>query len=172
MDEKNPPAYAKDGDGKLCIINPETGELEPVNVFATPIKHYNAFSGGWLAMSQLALKEIVTNDKMKQNDYRVFLSICSHLDYENYLLIPQKEIAEEIGMAPSHFNRSMKKMVEIGILEVGTKVGRSNSYRLSIQVGWKGTAKNHRKQTDEKAGEAVKKVKKQGSQSDHLKLVK
>lgn len=171
MDE-NKPVYTKDADGRLCVVNQKTGELEPVNVFAVPIKHYNAFNGGWLAMSQLALKEIVTNERMKQNDYRVFLSICSHLDYENYLLVPQKEIAEEIGMAPSHFNRSMKKMVEIGILEVGSKVGRSNTYRLSVQVGWKGTAKNHRKEFDDKAKEATDKVKNQASKGDHLRVVK
>ncbi|MBY5927472.1 MULTISPECIES: replication/maintenance protein RepL [unclassified Halomonas] len=155
--------HVRDKDGRLCTLDTETGELVPVNVISVPIRNYNAFKGGWLAMSQVALKKIVTNEKMNQTDYKVFLSICAHLDYENYLMVQQKEIALEIGMQPTHFNRSLKKLVQLNILELGDKVGRSNTYRLAPDVGWKGTAKNHKKEFVEKAEKATEAVKNQSN---------
>lgn len=163
------PDHFRDTEGRLCTLDKKSGELIPVNIISTPIKNYNAFNGGWLAMSQPALKDFVTNTKFTLTDYRVFLSICAHLDYENYLLVKQSEIAAEIGIAKTHFNRSLKKLVAEGVLENGTKVGRFNTYRLCSHIGWKGSAKNHKAEFKKKAEEATEKAK---SQSPHLSVVK
>ena len=41
-------------------------------------------------------------------------------------------------------NRSIKKLIELGVVLEGVKIGVSRSYRLNPNFGWKGSAKGHR----------------------------
>ena len=41
-------------------------------------------------------------------------------------------------------NRSIKKLIELGVILEGVKIGISRSYRLNPNFGWKGSAKGHR----------------------------
>ncbi len=68
-------------------------------------------------------------------------------------------MAAKIRMAKSHFNRSLKRLFELGIFEKGPKIGRVVSIKLNPGFGWKGSAKNHvialdqeRRRRMEKAG--------------------
>ncbi|EIT2341618.1 hypothetical protein L1O22_004870, partial [Salmonella enterica] len=38
-----------------------------------------------------------------------------------------------------------KNLIEFGIILEGPKIGRSKTYRLNPQFGWKGTVSNHKK---------------------------
>ena len=42
-------------------------------------------------------------------------------------------------------NRSIKKLIELGVILEGVKIGISRSYgKLNPNFGWKGSAKGHR----------------------------
>lgn len=153
--------------GKPCIFNEKTGEFTPLIITAFTKKSKNAFVGGWLAMSQTALEKIVNNKDLKLTDYRVFLLISSVVDFENYVLLSQVDLAEMLGISKGTLGTSMKKLVDLGILIKGPKFGRNVSYRLAPTTAWKGTAQKHVNEIKKMAEEASEKAKKQS----HLRVV-
>lgn len=74
----------------------------------------------------------------------VLFLIFGKLDFENWLRLSQKEIAEELGMKRPNVSRSMKVLTEKGIIHRGPKVGTMLTYRLDPNFGVKGRAKNER----------------------------
>ena len=60
--------------------------------------------------------------------------MLARLDYENLIQVNQAEVS----------NRSIKKLIELGVILEGVKIGISRSYRLNPNFGWKGSAKGHR----------------------------
>ena len=62
---------------------------------------------------------------------------------------------QRIDMHRQHVQRSIKRLLELGIVLEGVRIGISRSYRLNPNFGWKGSAKGHR--------EAL---------AEHLKIVK
>ena len=68
----------------------------------------------------------------------------ARLDYENLIQVNQAEVAEQVGMNRHNVNRSIKKLIELGVVLEGVKIGVSRSYRLNPNFGWKGSAKGHR----------------------------
>ena len=124
-------------------IDEESGEIrdEGVPILFAP-KRKNAFYGGWLAMNQEAGKRIANSD-LGQFDFRVLLLIMSVLTFENYLYINQAQLARDLGAERQHVNRSLSKLIELGLLEKGPKAGNVTTYRLDPTFVWKGSAKNH-----------------------------
>ncbi|EAV6897715.1 hypothetical protein FA598_25430, partial [Salmonella enterica] len=45
----------------------------------------------------------------------------------------------------SAVSRAIRHLLEFGIILEGPKIGRSKTYRLNPQFGWKGTVSNHKK---------------------------
>ena len=105
-------------------------------------KRLNGFKEGWLAVSQEAL-EAWADANLQQETYRVLMKICGRLDFENYILINQTEIASSLGMRQPNFARSLKRLVDAEILFKGPRAGRQFTYRLNPHYGWKGKAINH-----------------------------
>lgn len=68
-------------------------------------------------------------------DLRVFLYLTSCLDFENFLQVPQLEIAEVLGRRKEHISRSMAKLKSKGVVIAGPKVGRSAVWRLNPNYG-------------------------------------
>jgi DNA-binding MarR family transcriptional regulator len=64
-------------------------------------------------------------------DLRVLLYLLSFIDSENYTLVQQKDIAEELGRRPQHISRSIKKLEDKGIIIAAPRVGKSNAWRLN-----------------------------------------
>ena len=56
----------------------------------------------------------------------------------------QAEIARDLGMQRQNVQRSIKRLMELGVILEGVKIGVSRSYRLNPSFGWKGSAKGHR----------------------------
>ena len=72
---------------------------------------------------------------------KVMWAMLARLDYENLIQVNQAEVSEQVGM---NRNRSIKKLIELGVILEGVKIGISRSYRLNPNFGWKGSAKGHR----------------------------
>ena len=72
------------------------------------------------------------------------MKLLSVLDYENLIQVSQADIARELDMHRQHVQRSIKRLIQLGIILEGVKIGISRSYRLNPSFGWKGSAKGHR----------------------------
>ena len=68
-------------------------------------------------------------------DLRVFLYLTSHLDFENFIQVPQAQMAEALGRRKEHISRAMAKLKAKGIVIAGPKVGRAAVWRLNPHYG-------------------------------------
>ncbi|WP_319784512.1 hypothetical protein [Oceanisphaera sp. IT1-181] len=126
-----------------------TGEvIEGFVAFVAP-KRVNGFGKEWLAMSQAAALMFAKSD-LSASDMKVFFALLAKLDFENLLVLNQSEIAREIDMDRHNMNRSIRKLLALEVLFEGPRIGVSRSYRLNPNMGWKGSASNHRKALDDR----------------------
>ena len=132
------------------VVDQKTGEIESEYVLVATKRHNGFQRGGWVAMSQSAVEKIASTIKDTE-DLRVFLMLVAKLDFDNYIQVPQVELAEKLGMKKSNVSRAIKRLIDRGIILKGPKIGRSNTYRLNPQYGWKGSAKGHQRALQEAA---------------------
>ena len=97
---------------------------------------------GW-QMAQEAMM-MLAQSNLTGNDMKVMWAMLARLDYENLIQVNQAEVSEQVGMNRHNVNRSIKKLIELGVILEGVKIGISRSYRLNPNFGWKGSAKGHR----------------------------
>jgi len=128
---------------RLIQLDPETGEEFDGFVAYVAPKRKHGFGQRWLSMAQDATRVLALNDDLGGNDLKVFLFLTSMVDFENQLLVNQAEIARQMGKKRNHVNRSIKRLIELGVLLEGPKIGLSRSYRFNPEFGWKGSTKNH-----------------------------
>ena len=62
-------------------------------------------------------------------------------DYENLIQVNQAEVSEQVGMNRHNVNRSIKKLIELGVILEGVKIGISRSYELNLTSGGKAPPK-------------------------------
>ena len=124
-------------------IDQQTGEVVEGFVAYVVPKRKNGFQKGWMAMAQEAMM-MLAQSNLTGNDMKVMWAMLARLDYENLIQVNQAEVAEQVGMNRHNVNRSIKKLIELGVVLEGVKIGISRSYRLNPNFGWKGSAKGHR----------------------------
>jgi len=130
---------------RVGSVDLETGELLEGAVLGMFYpKRQNGFREGWVAMAQDAMMELAKAD-LGALDWRVLAGVLAKLDFENFLLLNQAELGKELGIARSHVSTSITKLEGLGVLLRGPKAGRSATFRLNPQFGWKGSASNHQK---------------------------
>lgn len=132
----------------LQQIDLDTGEAMQGTLVLIPQKKKIEFHNGWVAMAQPAMKMFSQIRSLEAQ--RVIWALLARLDYENYVLVNQSEIAAELEMKPSNLSRAIKYLADQSILIAGPKVGRSTTYRLNPSMGWKGNTVNHSKALDER----------------------
>lgn len=88
--------------------------------------------------NQEALTAIASDPELSGEALRVFLYLNGRLDFENLFQVPQTEIAEALGIKRPNVSRSMKMLLEKGIILRGPKIGHSATFRLNPNFGWKG----------------------------------
>ena len=142
---------------KIGFVDKETGEYCESYVAVIQPKRRNGFIRGWAAMAQAALNYLAANRKeLGEEGFAVFAVLIGQMDMENYIQVNQTELGKELNMHRQSVQKSIKKLMKLGVILEGPKVGRCRTYRLNPHVGWKGSAKNHKK--------ALK-------NADHIKLV-
>lgn len=139
---------AKSGDrakatASIAQIDLETGEMLEGSIVLIPKKKKIEFHEGWVAMAQPAMQMFAQIKSLEAQ--RALWALLARLDYENYILVNQSEIAEELDMKRPNLSRAMKYLVDQQILLAGPKVGRCSTYRFNPSMGWKGTTTNHSK---------------------------
>ena len=95
---------------------------------------------GWMAMAQEAMM-MLAQSNLTGNDMKVMWAMLARLDYENLIQVNQAEVAEQVGMNRHHVNRSIKKLIELGVVLEGVKIGISRSYRLNPNFAGKAQPK-------------------------------
>ena len=129
------------GTSRFTQVDESTGEV--INGFVAVIrpKQKSSFERHF-TMNQAALLSIA--NELNHDQTRVLLALLADLDYENYIQVAQIDIASALGMQKTHVSRAVKGLLERKIVLEGPKVGRSKTYRLNPQYGWKGTISNHK----------------------------
>ncbi|WP_268169304.1 hypothetical protein [Roseateles hydrophilus] len=106
-------------------------------------KRKNGFSStGWVAVSQNPMLELARAD-LGGEASRVLFFVLAKLDFENWINLNQTDAAQEMGLQRQNFVRGLRKLIELGVVLPGPKVGRNATYRLNPSFGWKGSAKGH-----------------------------
>lgn len=127
---------------KVTQIDLETGEDLGGFVAVIRPKQKSSFERHF-TMNQAALKIIAT--ELTHEQTKVLMMLLAELDYENYIQVAQIDIAEALKMQKTHVSRAVKGLIDLGVILEGPKIGRSKTYRLNPQFGWKGTVSNHKK---------------------------
>ena len=65
------------------------------------------------------------------------------LDFDNYLRIGLREIADIIGIQVAHVSRAMKKLKELKIIIEGPPAGKFKTYRLNSYIAHKGAERDN-----------------------------
>lgn len=125
-------------------ISLKTGEVEDGALVWIPRKQISQFGRGWFQMAQDTLKRLNAERKvLGLEGLVVFNALMARLDFENYIQVSQADIAEEVQMKPSNVSKAVSKLLTLGFIRQGPKVGRSYTYQLHPDLGWKGKSKHH-----------------------------
>ena len=120
-------------------IDHQTGEVVEGFVAYVVPKRKNGFQKGWMAMAQEMM--MLAQSNLTGNDMKVMWAMLARLDYENLIQVNQAEVSEQVGMNRHNVNRSIKKLIELGVILEGVKIGISRSYRLNLTSGGKAQPK-------------------------------
>jgi predicted transcriptional regulator len=99
----------------------------------------------WAIMFQDGILGNVIQLKLSGEDFRVLFCLLRYMDFENWVQITQKSIAEETGIHQPNVAKSLKRLHEVGIIDIA-KRGNCNLYRINYDFVWKGQYKNLLKQ--------------------------
>ena len=123
-------------------VDLDTGEVfQGVSVWVGP-KIRSPYGRRFYMSSQDALEALAKDPDMTGQAYRVFLYLCSRLDFENFIQVPQTEIVEELAIGKARVSDAVALLERKGVLLRGPKVGRSSVFRLNPTFGWKGKVSN------------------------------
>lgn len=105
---------------------------------------------GWFMAIQDAFVVLAKDKALSGRPMRVLTYMMGRLDWDNYIMLTQAEIARELDLHRQDVSTAVRLLVERGIVQEGPRVGRSHSYRLNSTYGWKGKTVNLR---DRRRGE-------------------
>ena len=136
---------------EIIAYNKNTGEIVEGVPVLCGVKH-NPYAKGWVMNNQEALEIIAKDKEITGRIHRILWFLVARLDFENWIQISQKEICEELSMRKEDVSSGIKLLEKKRILLRGPKVGRSYSFRINPDFGWKGDVKNlndYRKKRDD-----------------------
>ena len=124
----------------MKLVNPKTGKqykglaVPMKKKFPEPIEYVSVFKHGFQQIAKL---------KLTPTDYAVLMILLSRLEYENWIRVSQRTIAEELNLTQPQVSRAIKKLVEKNILikEQDPSDERRSLCRFNPSFGWKGDTK-------------------------------
>lgn len=127
---------------RINQVDESTGEVLGGFVAVVRPRQKSAFERHF-TMNQSAL--LILANTLNGEQLKVLLALLAELDYENFIQVAQADIAEKLNINKVNVSRSVKALIDVGVIFEGPKVGRSKTYRLNEQFGWKGSIPNHKK---------------------------
>ena len=126
--------------GQIQVEYDDNGEItRRYAVFELPDK--SRIQGGWFMAMQDGFEWLAKQDFTGET-WRVLACVMAKLDFENYILIKQADVAIALRMPKQNVSRAMSVLLEKGVIHSGPKVGQVKTYRLDPSFGFKGRAKN------------------------------
>jgi DNA-binding transcriptional ArsR family regulator len=122
-------------------IDVQTGEVLEAGVMVY-LPQRPKIAEGWVMSFQDAFIKLAMDRTIKGEQMRVLLYLIGKLDFENWIHVPQAEIAEVLGMTAPQVSRAIASLTAKGLLTKGPKLGRVTTLQLSLNVGWKGRVKS------------------------------
>ena len=120
-------------------INRETGEVMQGCMVYLPYRP--KLTERWFMAFQDAFEEIAKDREITSEPRRVLDYMFSKLDFENFIQLSQKDIAEALQMQKQNVSNAIKILTRKQIVLEGPRVGKSKCYRLNPNYGWKGKVK-------------------------------
>ena len=132
---------ARDGS----VAHAMSGELiEHAYTAVLMPKRRNGFGERWMAMGQDAATTLAKQGKeLGLDGFRVFMHLVGVLRFDNLIQVNQAEIAGDLEMHRQHVQRAIKRLITVGALLEGPRIGVHRTYRLNPSYGWKGSGKSH-----------------------------
>jgi hypothetical protein len=96
-----------------------------------------------------ALLEVVLDEDLTGQDFRVLFYILSTVEWENFYKQSQKAIADKLGMRQQHVSKSFGKLISKGWLRVIGQIGRQNIYRINPHLAFKSRSRNYAAMLDD-----------------------
>lgn len=129
------------------VFDSSTGEIYDRSEYvAMIVPRKQKIKENWFMGFQEAFEALAKDRELRGEPRAVLDFLISRLDFENYILIQQVEVAKELEMDETQVSRSIKKLVDKDVILRGPKVGRTPSYKLNAYYGWKGTVKNFKEE--------------------------
>ena len=91
-------------------------------------------------MAQEAMM-MLAQSNLTGNDMKVMWAMLARLDYENLIQVNQAEVSEQVGMNRHNVNRSIKKLIELGVILEGVKMALAALTGLTLTSGGKAQPK-------------------------------
>lgn len=124
------------------MVDMESGELlegMPVLLRQKAKQHWGA---SFMVTFQDALKAVAP--KLSGESSRVLMYLFGTVGMNNeWKVLNQREIAEEMDMQPSNVSRALKDLAEKQVITKGARIGKGHAYSLNPNLGWRGPFKNH-----------------------------
>ena len=124
----------------LATIDLDTGEI----LDGIPV-YFNAkvkWKEGFFMGIQEGFMALAKDKDITGTTWRVLNYMLGKLGFENYIVIQQKEICKELQLYKPDVSKAIAILVRKGIILLGPKLGRTQTYRLDSDFGWKGKIKN------------------------------
>jgi hypothetical protein len=126
---------------RVGSIDLETGELLVGVQVWVGVKH-SPYGRRWFMANQDALRLIASDKELTLEPHRVLWLLLGRLDFENWIHVPQSEVARALEMQRSHVSRAIKLLVKKGIILKSPNTGKLYAYRLNPHYGWKGKVRH------------------------------
>ena len=125
------------------ILDKETGEIldQGCGTFVF-IPSRIKIKEGWVMTFQDGLAALAADKDLWGRPRAVLDYLMSKLNFENFISVPQGDIAKALKIHQPHVSAALKILVAKGVLELGPKHGKSSSYKLNPFYGWRGSVKN------------------------------
>lgn len=122
---------------------PDDGNKSPVSVFVFPKNR--TYQVEWIPLWQgvetgVTLMEQAEWEKpLTQTEYRVRDMLLGSIGLGNWALVNQAEIARRIRVDRARVSQAIKRLIELGIVIQGEKIGRNHQYMISPAFCFKGS---------------------------------
>ena len=122
---------------RFVQVDAETGELieEGFVAYVAP-RRQNGFGKRWFGNGTRCSGSAEAGEELE--DFRVLMALLEQLDYENLITTNQAEIARELDMQRQNVQRSIKRLMALGVLLRGRRsalAAPTGSTRSSVGVG-------------------------------------
>ena len=119
----------------IAIVDDNTGEVE--GYFPLQPK-YLSEGGDFMALFQQSA-DYIAEMGLQGVTLNVMLKLIARLDYDNWIRVSQKEIAESLHIKQQNVSRAIRELIDKDIIqESKMRVGLNKCYRFNPLIGHKG----------------------------------